>query len=210
MEPVKLLERAAGTAVHAVRHPISSAAYAAGIARGLAGAAVHGVLVHGRDEGATSGPSVPTQAGPTQAGPTQAGPASARDSSSPTGAPEPQRVPRPVPPPTATDEMVVIEPEPESESFATEPKAVSRDSAHGGPATDAEIDAWIDEAMARDDDIGVETPVGTTGAAAGHNPDTAEADLQQPDTEPLLDPSTTKAIKSESDMLRKAADPDKG
>ena len=198
---MKLLERAAGTAVHAVRHPISSAAYAAGIARGLAGAAVHGVLVHGHDEGVASGPSAPSQ---TEAG-------SAADSSTATRVPEPQRVPKPVPPPTATDDMVVIEPEhqPENESFATEPKAVSRDSAHGGPATDAEIDAWIDEAMARDD-IGVETPVGTTGAAAGHNPDTAEGDLQQPDTEPLLDPSTTKAIKAESDMMRKAADPDKG
>jgi hypothetical protein len=197
MEPVKLLERAASTAVQAVRHPISSAAYAAGIARGLAGAAVHGVLVHGRDEGAASGPPVPPRTGPAAA-----------DSSTSTGIPEPQRVPKPVPPPTATDDTIVIEPEPEHESFATEPKAVSRDSAHGGPATDAEIDAWIDEAMVGDDDIGVETPVGTTGAAAGHNPDTAEADLQQPGTEPLLDPSTTKAIKAESDMLRRAAERD--
>jgi hypothetical protein len=199
MEPVKLLERAASTAVQAVRHPLSSAAYAAGIARGLAGAAVHGVLVHGRDEGATPGTSVPTQTRRTAAG-----------SSTAAGTPKPQRVPKPVPPPTASDDLTVIDPGPPPESFATEPKAVSRDSAHGGPATDAEIDAWIDEAMARGDDLGVQTPVGTTGAAAGHNPDTAEADLQQPDTEPLLDPSTTKAVKAETDILRKAADRDKG
>jgi hypothetical protein len=201
MEPVKLLERAAGTAVHAVRHPISSAAYAAGIARGLAGAAVHGVLVHGRDDGSTSGRSVPAQTGPEEA----------RDST--TAVPEPQRVAKPVPPPDAFDDMVVIEPQPAAESFATEPKAVSRDSAHGGPATDAEIDAWIDEAMDGLDqrpDVGVQTPVGTTGAGAGHNPDTAEADLQQPGTEGLIDPSVTKAIKSESETMRKAADPDKG
>jgi hypothetical protein len=85
--------------------------------------------------------------------------------------------------------------------------SVSRQSAHGGPATDAEIDAWIDEAMARGRDVDVETPVGTTGADVDHNPDTAEADLQQPGTEPI-DTSTTKAVKSESEMLRKDAERD--
>jgi len=60
--------------------------------------------------------------------------------------------------------------------------------------------------MARD--VDVETPVGTTGADVGHNPDTAEADLQQPGTEPLLDPSTSKAIRSESETMRKAAERD--
>jgi len=94
---------------------------------------------------------------------------------------------------------------------ATEPKAVSRESAHGGSAaTDAEIDAWIDEAMAGGDDVGIETPVGTTGVSAGFNPDTAEPGLQQPLTEPLLDPATAKAIRKETETLRKAADPDKG
>lgn len=202
MEPVKLLERAASTAAHAVRHPISSAAYAAGIARGLAGAAIHGVLVHGRDDGTTSPPTVPVQTDRS----------SAADSSTSTGPRRPQRVPKPVPPPAAADDMTVIEPEPPHESFATEPKAVSRDSAHGGRASDAEIDAWIDEAMARGSDVDIETPVGTTGAGVGHNPDTAEADLQQPGTEPLLDPGTAKAIRSESEMLRKDAqrDPDQG
>ncbi len=56
----------------------------------------------------------------------------------------------------------------------------------------------------------VTTPVGTTGAGAAYNPDTAETDLQQPGTEPLMDPSTTKAVASESEILRRAADPDKG
>jgi hypothetical protein len=207
MEPVKLLGRAAGTAAQAVRHPISSAAYAAGMARGLAGAAVHGVLVRGREEHRTSSPPVPSQTGADSA-------ADSTTSGSTTSAaaeiPTPQRVPKPVPPPDAFDDMVVIEAGPPHESFATEPKAVSRESAHGGPASDAEIDAWLDEAMAEGDDIGVETPVGTTGVSAGHNPDTAEADLQQPGTEPLLDPSVMKAVRSEAEILRKAADPDKG
>jgi hypothetical protein len=54
----------------------------------------------------------------------------------------------------------------------------------------------------------VETPVGTTGAGEGYNPDTGETDLQQPGTEPLMDPSTTKAVASESETLRRAADRD--
>jgi hypothetical protein len=55
----------------------------------------------------------------------------------------------------------------------------------------------------------VETPVGTTGAGEAFNPDTAETDLQQPGTEPLVDPSTTKAVASEAETLGQAADPDK-
>jgi hypothetical protein len=56
----------------------------------------------------------------------------------------------------------------------------------------------------------VTTPVGTTGAGAAYNPDTTETDLQQPGTEPLMDPSTTKAVASEAETLRRGADLDKG
>jgi hypothetical protein len=56
----------------------------------------------------------------------------------------------------------------------------------------------------------VTTPVGTTAADAATNPDTTETDLQQPGTEPLMDPATTKAVASEAETLQKAADPDKG
>ncbi len=56
----------------------------------------------------------------------------------------------------------------------------------------------------------VTTPVGTTGAGTAYNPDTAETDLQQPGTEPLLDPSTTKTIAAEADIGARGADPDKG
>lgn len=202
MGPVKLIERAASTAVHAVRHPVSSAAYAAGLARGLAGAVLHGVTVSGHD--AEAGPRpVPTQrdsATGTGAATTTAGP------------PEPQRVMKPVPEPGDLPEPIVIEPTDEEpgESFATEPKAVSRESAHGGgDLRDAEIDAWEDEAEESLDhapDIDVETPVGTAGADVGHNPDTAEAGLQQPGTPELLDPAVAKAIRSESETLRKAAE----
>lgn len=179
MEPVKLLERAASTAAHAVRHPISSAAYAAGIARGLAGAAIHGARDHG-DRDAAQRPVPAPRVSESAAAATSV-------------PPKPQRVPKPVPPPEAFDDMTVIEPEAPHESFATEPKAVSRESEHGagaGRATDEEIDAWIDEAIGRDRDVDVETPVETTGS------------------EPLLDPGTAKAIRKESEMMRKDAERD--
>jgi hypothetical protein len=54
------------------------------------------------------------------------------------------------------------------------------------------------------------TPVGTRGADVAHNPDTNVTDLQQPGTAPLMDPGTIKAVASESDILRRAADPNKG
>jgi hypothetical protein len=185
MEPVKLLEHVAGTATRAVRHPIASAAYAVGLARGLASAAVHGVTVTGHDPDAGRVPGQPTAG---------------------VGVPEPQRVPKPMPEPRAAEDQIVIEPEASGESFATEPKATSRDSEHGRSGNDEEIDQW----SAVTDDIDVETPVGTTGADVAHNPDTAEADLQQPGTEPLLDAGTAKAIRSESAMMQKGAEREPG
>ena len=66
MEPVKVLERAASTAAHAVRHPISSTAYAVGIVRGLAGAAIHGAAVrrHHHGQAATRPHVVPQRTAP--------------------------------------------------------------------------------------------------------------------------------------------------
>jgi hypothetical protein len=87
------------------------------------------------------------------------------------------------------------------DAIVTEPSAVS------GPGDDDEIPSPA--VQPDDEDIEVTTPVGTTGAGPGVNPDTTESDLQQPGTEPLMDPSTTKRIKSESDTLRKASDPQK-
>jgi hypothetical protein len=194
MQPVKLVERATSTAVHALRHPVSSAAYATGLARGLAGAVFHGATERLHDH--QTGPApIPTQRT------TSAQPSS--------GVPEPQRVPKPVPAPEDLAEPVVIEPRDDDpgESFATEPKATSRQSEHGGRrASDAEIDAWIDEAMAGRPEVAVETSVGTTGADVDSDPHTGEADPQQHVTEPLLDPATAKAIRSETEMLRKDAE----
>ena len=54
------------------------------------------------------------------------------------------------------------------------------------------------------------TPSGIPAAGDATNPDTTETDLHQPGTEPLMDPATVKAVKSESEVLRRAADTDKG
>jgi hypothetical protein len=54
------------------------------------------------------------------------------------------------------------------------------------------------------------TPSGIPAADEGYNPDTAETDLHQPGTEPLMDPATVKAIRSEAEVMQRAADPDKG
>ena len=54
------------------------------------------------------------------------------------------------------------------------------------------------------------TPSGIPAAGDGHNPDTTETDLHQPGTEPVMDPATVKAAVSESEMMRRAADRDKG
>jgi hypothetical protein len=114
------------------------------------------------------------------------------------------------PAPTAVpDDVPAPEPTPLHESFATEPTATSRDAAHGRSGADADIDAWAEDAADFGDDVDIETPVGTTGADVGSNPATAEADLQQPGTEPLLDPATAKAIRSEAATMQKAADPHK-
>ena len=188
-----LAGQAVSGAASAARHPVAAASYAIGFAKGATSVTID-VVRHLR-EGA---PAVPQQRG-----------ASEPDTASPTPASEP----------TATGERTnfgglnteAAEPRMPGgggESFAHEPQAEARDVAHGDAADDPrEVNFWTEEAAPTDIDI--ETPVGTTGADVGFNPDTAEADLQQPDTEPLLDPSTAKAIRSEAETLGKAADPDK-
>ncbi len=91
---------------------------------------------------------------------------------------------------------------------AGEPRAASRDEEHGEAALQrAEVDEIAeetDEALPGGD-VDVQTPVGTTGAGAGFNPDTAESDLQQPQTEPLVDPALTKSVKSTQRTAKKAS-----
>lgn len=73
------------------------------------------------------------------------------------------------------------------------------------PFSEASTDATTEAAEVEE----VITPSGIPAADAGYNPDTAESDLFQPDTEPLMDPATVKAAKSEAETMQRAADPDK-
>lgn len=164
----------------AARHPIATGSYALGLTRGIARAVV-GALQD------TAGPTHASSVVPTPEQPTTA------------------EAPAEAPP--DLDEVADVEsswrPDP---GAATEPKAASRQSAHGGPVAPVEAEE-LDEP---DIDADVITPAGTTGVAPGENPDTGTTDLQQPGTEPLMDPSTTKAVRSEAETLRKAAEQDKG
>ncbi len=87
-------------------------------------------------------------------------------------------------------------------------KAPSKQAAVLAPAlglSEAEVE---DLDATRTDDI--TTPSGIPAAGEGFNPDTTDTDLHQPGTEPLMDPATVKAVASESEVLRRAADTDKG
>ena len=92
-------------------------------------------------------------------------------------------------------------PPPASKKAPARQKAPSKKAAVMAPAL------GLTEAEAEDV---LRTPSGIPAAGDGINPDTTETDLHQPGTEPLMDPATVKAVKSESDVLRRAADTDKG
>ena len=177
---------AARAVAHTLRHPRHSAGEALGLVRGAAAAFVAGRRGHGHQAPAeTAGDAAQTPS---------AQPAAPRkDQGDPIAEAAQAAVDR------SRGPAEVAQPRPE---VMTEP------SAPAARADADEIDEALDEALEEDTEI--ETPVGTTGADVAHNPHTGETDLQQPGTEPLVDPSTTKRIKSESDILRKAADPDKG
>src|SRR4051794_22499514 len=114
------------------------------------------------------------------------------------------------PPVPVVEEALAEEANPE-EGHATEPSATTRDEAHGeAPLQRAEEDVIAEEVAEAfpAGEVSVETPVGTTGADVAFNPDTAEADLQQPGTEPLLADDVAKATETEAETLSKASDTD--
>ncbi len=152
----------------------------------------------------TSAPKTSAKKAPGQQGTAKTSPAKkATAKKAPAkGTPVPPPVPDPI---TAAEQAVQRElaAEPAAPPVATEPSA---------PVAKADADeALRDAAQVRaEEDREVTTPVGTTGADVGRNPDTTETGLQQPGTEPLMDPATTKAIKTEAERASRAADPEKG
>lgn len=224
-----LTSRAVSGVVHGARHPIGTASFGVGVAKGVAevGFSVARTLLGGRrDVGSATGPVTEDVTDPVPMPEPTPPPAPAP---TPPPAPAPTPGPEPVPPPEPTpqpspldvddrvdegerpidagEDVTGAEVAEESlDALETEPHAASRQGAHGGPDPEEQLANWGDELT---DDVEVQTPVGTTGAGEGYNPDTNESDLQQPGTEPLMDPSTTKSVKSEAETLRKAADQDK-
>lgn len=89
-------------------------------------------------------------------------------------------------------------------------KAPAKKAARRAPSRKAAVVApalGLTEAEAEDV---LRTPSGIPAAGDGINPDTTETDLHQPGTEPIMDPATVKAVASEAEMMRRAADTDKG
>lgn len=159
-----LAHQAVSTAVSAARHPLSTASMAAGLVKGTAETGLH--LVRGATGSRTTDPAdharvdeaenratseeapEPTSESTPEptSGPTP-GPAE-EVAEQPSDAPrEPQVVPKPVPEIDELPEPVVIEADDApGEPFHTEPKAASRDSAHGGPPGDREeVEGYLEE-----------------------------------------------------------------
>ena len=207
--PLGAVRAATRVSMQAVRHPLRTAGDAAAVGRGLVATVVtdfrpdhHPVVVEMDEAVAEPAPTDEkatlkrqgdplTQAAAASETPGDAAPGPASGSAPAAAAP--------VPSDAATTSAEPAEPH---DAVATEPSTVT------AVGDDEEIPSSA--VPFEDDDTEVTTPVGTTGAGPGYNPDTNETDLQQPGTEPLMDPSTTKRIKSESDTLRRASDPDKG
>lgn len=206
MSTKSVVDRLAGTAFAAVRHPLSSAGYVVGLAKGATEATAS--LVRGRQEHEEQRDQ---QSGDRPS--STAGSRSPEESAPHGGAHEDAQEPVRLVFGGQNKEAAPPQyPGGGGENFANNPSAETRDIAHGDrPADPHEVDSWTEDL-----DVGlgaptldIETPVGTTAADIGHNPDTDDVSLQQPDTEPLLDPSLTKSVKSESDTLSKAADVEK-
>ncbi len=189
-------------ALAAARVPVAVAARAVGVAIG--GTKVVAKLVRQAQQGDRPDVEVPAQP--------PSGRSTTRAPKPPPATPELSDLPPPV---DIVEQVLRAEEEgrQEGRGRATEPKASSHADGHGEGSVDpAEVDQWGEEqveaiaAGTRTGAVDIETPVGTPGADVGDNPDTAESDLQQPGTEPLMDPSLTKQVKAESKVGRRGAD----
>lgn len=216
----------AETAVSAVRHPFRTTGRVVGGAKvvvatgtSMAGSAARSAGSHLHPGGTSDQQTDERAQEPQDAGSEEQEQEGAAPTGTNTASAEPQEVepqvvlrepgPPPEPPIDVVGEALAAEQqEPAYGGHATEPKASTRDEEHGDAglqrAEAEEIAEELAEAFPAGE-VGIETPVGTTGADVGHNPDTAEADLQQPGTAPLMDDATVKAVASEAKTARKAA-----
>jgi hypothetical protein len=143
-----LTHGAVSTAVSVARHPINTAAMAAGLVKGTAEAGID--LVRGVVRGPVAHRAAPTE--PSEKVPAQKKAAQpVREEPATTGPREPEVVPKPVLSIDELPEPIVIEADDQAgdqagEAFHTEPKAASRDSEHGGQAGDREeAEGYVEE-----------------------------------------------------------------
>ena len=115
---------------------------------------------------------------------------------------------------SATPEATLVEPAARKTPASKAPpkktaakKAAAKKAPSARAATIAPALSLAEEEVTED---AVRTPSGIPAADEGFNPDTAETDLHQPGTEPLMDPATVKSVKSEAEVMQRAADRDKG
>ncbi|MFL6157874.1 MAG: hypothetical protein ACJ72D_17410 [Marmoricola sp.] len=167
--------------VDAAKHPLRTAAWSFGVLRGLAASVI-------RVASGQRGPVIPGHLPGPVAAPVEED-VKHEDVS------RYDLIDAPAPHPAAVVEAAPERaPEPPHESFANEPKAVTRDSAHGRAGADAEIDDWYGETDEEDSEG--EGFVLEALAAGDTGDPVATGDL--------------KAILSESETLRRAAELDKG
>ena len=216
--PVSTLTSAA---TYLVRHPARTTLRAVGVAKGVTSVGI--TVVEGTiraaqgqrdrsskawsssvDEAATVVPPEPLSPPVPAPEPSPTPGPSPEPAPFPEPAPSPDPTPSPEPVPSPGPERVMLAPGERhaaevdddlapvpaapGEPFAHEPSATTRDSAHGGRADDAVVDDWDQDAQ-----------------EAEHVAAQLDEDLVEDRNEPLLDPSLAKTVKSESDMLRKAA-----
>lgn len=209
----KLVGSLVNRVIHVVRHPVASGAYAAGLARGLASEGIR--LVSGRTRASSTEDRDPDasrwgDAVPADEAAASAPPEGSVEEPATDGPREPQRVglepgerlaaeadepapPLPDPVSEQTSGPASDGPEAETgESFATEPHAASRASAHGeeGDTDEAAVDRWQEEA---EDTLAGEAPPEPVPGS---------------DDEPVLDPGVAKSVRSEAEQMRRAADND--
>lgn len=185
-----LFAHGAGAAVSALTHPRQTATRAAGLAQDAIGLGL-GVA---RRTAATAVDRAAGVAGTVVPGRSHREEyAGVPDRTTTPAPPSPDTEPIPDPPEP--------EPAPTPPTRATDPTLAADEA---GQAVSESGMALTDD-YDRYDDEGRLTPSGIPAADEGSNPDTAETDLHQRETEPLMDPATVKAATAEARTMRKAA-----
>ena len=185
-----LANGAVSTAVSVAKHPIGSAAMAAGLVKGATEAGIDLVRTTTlTGSSPTTAPMATRARSCARSGSQGRGDRRAGDAGGPTRQSRPGPGGVRAPSPDDLPEPIVIEAEPAAaeEAFHTEPKAASRDSDHGGlPGDREEIDGYVEEIPT--DDVDIETLVGTTTPRSASTPTPRKPTCSSPTPRPCSTP----------------------